>query len=120
VVFPDSRPLTGTWSGSYTCGQGPTGLTLEITGNTFGAVAAVFAFYELPENQGVPDGRFAMRGFYEFTGALRLNADETDWIVKPDGYQTVDLEGVVTDDLTSFSGNVLPQVFCATFSVTRQ
>ena len=119
ALSPDSRFLTGTWTGTYTCTQGVTGLTLEMMGSVFGTVGATFAFYPIPENPGVPSGRFAMRGLLAGTGVLRLDADETDWIEKPTGYRTVDLNGAISSDASTYSGTVVGSAGCTTFSVVR-
>lgn len=120
AVGPDSRPLTGTWTGTYTCSQGLTGLTLVMTGSIFGAVVATFDFYAVPENPDIPSGRFAMGGAYTFAGEVRLDADESDWIEQPSGYRTVDLEGVVSSDSNQYSGNVIGTIGCTTFSLVRR
>lgn len=119
ALHPDSRFLTGTWTGTFTCSQGLTGVTLVMMGTVFGTVGATFDFFPLPENPGVPSGRFAMNGAYLGTGVLELDADESDWIRKPAGYRTVDLTGVVSGDASSYSGTVIGSAGCTSFSTVR-
>ena len=83
--------LLGAWSGEYICNQGLTGMTLLIT-RVEPDIRAVFAFYELAENPGVPDGCFEMAGSFDpSTGRLDFAAGR--WIHRPEQYFTVDLEG---------------------------
>ena len=117
----DATALTGEWQGRYTCNQGLTGLTLTLAGTTGGAVDAVFSFYPVDENPGVASGSFSMRGTYNSsTRRLTLNADEDDWIERPSNYLTVDLDGTVSANLATYSGDVSGSAGCTTFLVTKQ
>lgn len=112
--------LNGDWKGTYTCSQGLTGLTLSLAGDKSGNVEAIFSFYEVPQNPGVPSGSFKMRGIYGTPRSLVLSANESDWIENP-GYVTVDLNGAVSANLTTYSGDVSgPGGSCTTFSLTKQ
>jgi hypothetical protein len=117
TVNPDASPLTGEWVGTYTCSQGLTGLTLDMTGHQNGAVDAVFMFYAVPENPGVPTGTFRMHGVYMHGRELRL--DPVEWISQPAGWHMVGLLGTISADLSTYSGYVAGSTGCTTFSVTR-
>jgi hypothetical protein len=98
---PVERPhdLSGEWSGTYSCAQGQTALTLtvergcssdDIAQHTC-TVDGVFAFGPLPANPKVP------RGSYRYTGqiadgedgTLVLTATPGGWLEQPPGYVTV-------------------------------
>lgn len=79
----------GTFSGKYGCNQGMTGITLTTKDEGDGKVTATYEFYEVPENPGVPSGKFAMTGTYT-DGELNLSGSE--WIDQPTGYVMVDLK----------------------------
>jgi hypothetical protein len=109
--------VVGTWTGTYTCGQGATGLRLEVGGSDEASLSAVFGFSALPDNPGVPSGSFAMTGT-QFGSNVDLRGSE--WISRPSGYQTVDLSGLVSDDGATFDGRVRDAgAQCTTFHLTR-
>ena len=106
----------GEWKGGYDCGQGMTGLTLTIAaagasgeGDGAGAsggssVEATFAFYEVPENPGVPSGSYRLEGGYA-DGGLALEGVE--WIEQPEGYVMVGMESDFVTRPGYFAGKVL-------------
>jgi hypothetical protein len=107
--------LTGTWTGSYACAQGETGLRLVIQAAPGGTVTATFNFFALPSNPGVPSGSFTMTGTYSSAG---VNLKHDRWISQPPGYEMVDLSA----DLPSQGGTVLSGTVttCSTtFTLTR-
>jgi hypothetical protein len=90
--------LNGRWTGWYICAQGPTGLTLTITGDEERGpehrFQAHFSFYGLPQNPHVPSGAFTMSGVHTpHNNGVTLTAE--DWIERPLHYETVDLAGGV-------------------------
>ncbi|MFI8106361.1 serine/threonine-protein kinase [Streptomyces sp. NPDC086023] len=111
--------VVGTWRGSYRCTQGLTRLDLTISGAGGTALKAVFAFSAHPDNPTVPTGSFTMIGSYE-DGRMVLRGDQ--WIVRPPGYLTVDLEAEVTGGSPSvINGTVAADgSTCTTFAVERQ
>lgn len=113
----DATPLNGKWIGKYECGQGETGLTLTIEGQSSGNVSAVFHFYAIPENPNVPTGRYSMEGVFTAKHLLVLNATENAWIERPLGWGTVNIEGYVSNDFTTYSGIVIG---CKNFSVIKK
>jgi hypothetical protein len=100
----------GEWKGAYDCGQGMTGLTLTMAdggGDGDGgdsSVEATFAFYEVPENPGVPSGSYRLEGSYA-DGGLALEGVE--WIEQPDGYVMVGMESDFVTRPSYFAGKVL-------------
>ena len=117
----DAANLIGDWTGSYTCSQGLTGLDLSIERSSSGVVNATFNFYPLPENPSVPTGSFLMEGSYGENGNLILNG--TDWLEQPTGYRTVNLEGQVSNNFSTFSGQVTSSTGaagCTTFSLSKE
>ena len=88
--------MTGRWLGGYVCGQGPTGLMLDITQEGQG-LAAVFSFGPTPGNPGVPRGAFRMTGRVAADGSLRLHP--AGWIRQPEGYEPVSLSGWVAGEV---------------------
>jgi hypothetical protein len=108
--------LTGTWTGSYVCSQGETGLRLVIQAVPDGTLTATFNFYAVPDNPGVPSGSFTMTGTYSAAG-VALTHDQ--WISQPAGYEMVDLSsGPPIQDGTVLAGSVTTPG-CSTFTVTR-
>ncbi len=109
---------TSEWSGSYVCNQGLTNLTLTITRQGSADLTAVFAFSEHPDNPGVPSGSFNMVGTFDPNGDV-VELDATDWIRQPQGWGTVDLEGVLDPTQSHIEGEVLFNG-CSSFSVSKQ
>jgi hypothetical protein len=93
--------LVGVWEGSYIAGQGETGLTLTVTkeGSEY---KAVFAFYNLPGQTNAREGSFRMNASLS-RGKYTLKAYE--WIDRPGSYNYVDLEGTISGDNFSGTGN---------------
>ena len=56
--------LTGTWTGTYFCPQGWTGLRLVLKAASNGTLAATFDFYPIDGDPGVPSGSFTLTGSY--------------------------------------------------------
>lgn len=106
-----AKALEGTWTGSYTCAQGATGLTLTVRSPD----RAEFEFYPLPENPTVPNGRFAMQWHTEPT---RFVFRQTSWIDRPGSYRMVDLIADRTDSATTLTGIVTGEG-CTTFWLSR-
>jgi WD40 repeat protein len=116
---PEAAVLTGTWTGSYVCGQGTTGLSLVTQAGRGGSLTATFNFYAVPHNPGVPSGSFTMTGTYSAAG-VRLSRSQ--WISQPFGYIMTNLRaGLPTKGGTVLRGSVrtpgLPT--CKTFAVTK-
>jgi hypothetical protein len=107
--------LTGTWSGSYVCPQGSTGLRLALRATASGGLTATFSFYPTGSNVSVPSGSFALTGSYTAKG-FQLTPDH--WISKPQNYSMVGLTGAANKSDTALSGSIVSPG-CTTFSVSR-
>lgn len=109
--------IEGVWKGSYVCGQGTTGLTLEIEGADPSRLTARFRFYPVPENPSVPSGEFEMVGGYDpSTGKFELLPGE--WINRPYGYTMVGLTGELDSTKGTLAGRVSSG--CKTFALAAQ
>jgi outer membrane protein OmpA-like peptidoglycan-associated protein len=118
----DTRTVLGEWVGTYTCGQGLTGLTLTIAEATPTSARALFHFYADPSNPRVPTGCFTMDGSYDpADDQLRLTGQE--WLLRPVGYQLVSFDGIVDAQGKRFDGIVTgqraPLRGCTTFQLAR-
>jgi len=107
--------LTGTWTGSYFCPQGQTGLRLTLKATSGGGLSATFSFYPTATNVSVPSGSFALTGSYTARG-FQLTPDH--WISKPQNYSMVGLTGAANASDTALSGSIVSPG-CTTFSVSR-
>jgi len=90
---PDATRLTGSWEGTYTCGQSPTGVSLSMSGTDTGQVTAVLDFHATPENPQLAPGRYTMSGNFSPNGTLVLRPD--GWVTRPAGSRMVGLNGKV-------------------------
>lgn len=115
--------LTGTWEGTYTCGQGLTALKLVIEAKSTTDLDAVFLFSAHPQNPNVPSGSFRMKGNLEVFNSQDipdvLDLKATTWINRPSGYVTVDLRGDVSQSKRRITGNVATPG-CSTFDVVKR
>jgi hypothetical protein len=99
--------VTGYWRGTYGCAQGLTGINLTIRQGFGVTIEAVFHFYAVPQNPGVPTGCFRMLGQYDpATRAFVLESDERQWIVQPPNYLVVNFRGTLGADGRSMRGRV--------------
>jgi serine/threonine protein kinase len=108
------RALTGTWSGTFTCGQGVTGATLQIVASSDQSVGALFQF-------GVPNsspGSYFLRGTFD-AATNRLAMRFTTWKNQPPGYPAGNVSGTVNFGTNELHGLVvLPG--CAALSMRKQ
>lgn len=109
--------ISGQWLGAFTCGDGLTGLTLDIGAPLGEHVPATFSFYALPSNPGVPNGRFWMGG--SFTGNERLVLTAGGWLQQPAGFELLDLDGTFSADRRTYSGVVVGSTDCTGFFVSK-
>jgi hypothetical protein len=109
--------LPGEWRGAYTCGHGFAGLTL-VFGDMIGDhLPATLRFYPLPSNPDAPSGSFWMGG--TFDGAQRLVLTAGGWIEQPAGYESFDLDGVLSEDGRTYTGVVVGGPGCTSFFVSK-
>lgn len=97
-------PETRTWRGSYSCGQGDTGLEVTLRPLGQGRLEGTLSFFPLPANPGVPRGCYRVTGQADPTGGVELRGGQ--WVRQPPGYHTVDLSGRIGPD-AGFSGEVV-------------
>jgi hypothetical protein len=102
------------WTGSYTCPQGLTNLTLHI-GNVFGAsIDAIFEFDYVPGNT---SGSYALTGsFDETTQQARFTPGA--WISQPPGWISVGMLGTVQSGCAVYSGEITDDD-CGSFTVQQ-
>lgn len=97
-------PETRTWRGSYSCGQGDTGLEVTLRPLGQGRLEGTLSFFPLPANPGVPRGCYRVTGQADPTGGVELRGGQ--WVRQPPGYYMVDLRGRIGAD-SGFSGQVI-------------
>jgi hypothetical protein len=103
--------VAGKWTGTYTCSQGETGLTLTIQGPDT-ELRATFAFY--------PVSGSGEKGSYKMGGALNggtMRLIGTEWIQQPEGFGMVNLSSSNVT-ATTITGKVEADG-CTDFSVKR-
>lgn len=117
-VDVDASDVVGSWEGAYECGQGDTGLALEISeGAAEGELTAIFHFRTIPSNPDVPEGSYRMKGFLE-DGKLRLR--RLEWIDRPAGYVMVGLNARVTERAPQTITGTVSNVGCGAFAIDRK
>jgi hypothetical protein len=107
----------GVWVGRYHCGQGETGLTLTIQTQATGGLRALFHFYAVQTNPSVPEGCYTMSGTFDPVGK-GIYFIAKDWLLRPDGYVTVDLSGRIAATGDDMRGAVQYPT-CGTFALYR-
>ncbi len=75
----------GDWVGSYTCAQGLTGGTLQITKLKGENFEGIFRFYPTPKNPYVASGRYIVYGQYD-QDSLRILINPGKWLQRPPNY----------------------------------
>jgi hypothetical protein len=107
--------LVGSWYGTYTCPQGPTGLHLQVAPEKAGAAPVMLNFYPVPANPSVPQGSVRFRGTLSGT---TVHLTPVAWVVQPAGYVFTDFVGALPAGRDVFSGTVTGPG-CTTFSLQR-
>jgi eukaryotic-like serine/threonine-protein kinase len=108
--------LAGTWTGTYVCSQGETGLRLAIQATAGGALTATFNFYAVPANPGVPSGSFTMTGTSSHSG---VHLTHGHWIKEPAGYMMVDLSAPPASNGGALLSGTVTTPSCTTFTVKK-
>lgn len=109
---------SGTWEGSYACGQGDTALTLILRpGPNRGALDGLFHFHASAGNPGVPEGCFTMTGSVDGQ-SRQVSLAAGPWLLQPFGYVTVDLVGQLEPGGARLSGRVIGPL-CQGFKLRR-
>lgn len=113
--------VLGQWNGTYTCGQGLTGMTLDITQSAGSGIDAAFRFFPVAANPGAASGSGTLHGTYS-AGHMSLTWQK--FTSNPAGYTGINLDGSLSGagDAQTLSGTVsiLPGGLpCTTFTLTR-
>jgi hypothetical protein len=121
AATPPTTPVldpSGVYSGTYSCSQGETPLTLTLHNEGNDRLTAVFSF-SIATRSGGPVETFSYRlqGRHNLTGDTRLTP--ANWESKrPSGYSMVGMSGRFDHQTGTFSGRITAPG-CTTFSVTR-
>ncbi len=115
---PASNGPEGQWDGAYTCVQGRTALSLTITARDETHFSALFHFRPIPSNPTVPEGCFKMNGIFN-SGSRQLVFSPGDWILKPRGYVTVGLSGILDETSQNYDGKITGGFNCTIFHLSR-
>ncbi len=101
VVVEEFSPV-GKWTGSYTCGQGATGGTLEIQTLKGRNFEGLFRFYPTEKNLSVSRGSYTVYGQYD-KESKRILINPGEWITRPAGYYNTVLVGIFNSARNTFS-----------------
>jgi hypothetical protein len=97
VVAGSTAAQGGDWRGTYGCAQWLTAVNLTVRQRFGSSVDAVFHFYAVPQNPGVPTGCFWMQGrLGANTQEFSLTSDNSQWIVGPGNYVVVNFHGCLS------------------------
>jgi hypothetical protein len=113
---PAPGTIGGEWSGKYFCAQAVTGTQLIFSGD---GLRALFHFYAVPENPGVPEGCFTMAGFFDPNSSM-LNLTAGQWLVRPRNFCTANVSGLVDAGRQNFLGRLLGPPGCTVIALTRE
>jgi hypothetical protein len=92
----DATGLSGVWTGTYECAQGPTALELVLHGNAHGIVRGSFSF-SVPAQGEELGGSYRVLGRLTGTSLVLRPIDEA--IELPEGYVPVGIQATVTGPL---------------------
>jgi hypothetical protein len=103
-AFPRPNPFAArrTWVGDYDCIQGRTGLALRVIDVRGKRVRAVFDFHHAASGAA---GQYVVGGAFD-EGSGRVTFEPGPWIIHPDGYAPVGMEGEVSVDGQRFVGRI--------------
>ncbi len=103
-VFPAPNPFShlGTWVGDYDCRQGNTGVAFRILDVRGRVVRAIFDFHHAPSGAA---GAYLMSGTYD-PETRRAHFEPSEWIVRPENYYMVGMDGEVSLDGSLFAGKM--------------
>ena len=110
-----TRRIVGSWRGWYICGQGKTGLVLDIRRLPDGGLAGRFNFFPVRENPNIPQGAFEVR---VLVGHTHTFIEPTRWLERPNGYQMVSMFGLMNETGTSYQGKIQLNT-CSDFTLSK-
>ena len=108
----------GSWVGSYTCAQGYTGATLDITSLKGENFTGTFRFYPTPKNSYVPRGSYTVNGQYD-RESQRILINPGKWIEHPKNYYDTVMVGGFDPAAHSFSAYFQGITGCTSFEAKR-
>ncbi len=111
--------FSGSWTGTYTCAQGLTGIDIMFDAPANGEITAVFSFYAVASNPGVPSGRFRVVGTAPGPGDRQLTLFPDAWIQRPTGYAMVGVDLQLTPDGKAMRGKLSGAPGCTTALLGR-
>jgi hypothetical protein len=82
----------GDWVGGYTCDQGYTGGTLQISHLKGENFDGIFRFYPTPKNPTVPAGRYTVYGQYD-RASQRILINPGKWLERPRNFYNTIMVG---------------------------
>ena len=86
-----------TWRGTYTCGQGLTGLEVTLRPVGQGQLVGTLSFFPVSGNSNAASGCYNITARAD-RATQRLTTRAGSWIQQPPGYSTVDLDGIISDN----------------------
>jgi hypothetical protein len=111
-------PAYSVWSGTYTCNQGLTGVTLSIDLEDTDATA-VFEFSAVPSNPSVPTGSSRMKGtITQGPAGANIELDPDAWISQPPGWFLVGVSATSDGALAEMHG-VIRTTTCGAIDLVR-
>jgi hypothetical protein len=113
---PAQRSVGGKWSGRYSCAQGITGARVVLSQD---GSRALFHFFAVPENRGVPDGCFRMSGVFN-SASNTLDLTAGDWIIRPRNYVSANVSGLIDANRQSFLGRLIGPPGCTVITLTKE
>lgn len=104
----------GDWVGNYTCAQGTTGGTLQISHVKGGQFEGIFRFYPTPKNPYTPAGRYTVYGEYD-ADSQRILINPGKWLQRPKDFQNTIMIGSFDPTAKTFSGFFQGVMGCTSF-----
>ena len=92
----------GAWVGEYTCAQGHTGATLQITQVQSDHFDGTFHFYKTAKSPYVPEGVYKVYGQYD-AASQRILINPGPWIERPTDFYTTVMVGSFDPSRQTFS-----------------
>ncbi len=108
----------GEWVGSYTCQQGYTGGSMQITHLDGKNFEGTFRFYPTPKNVNVPKGMYHIYGQYD-AASHRILINPGKWIDRPPAYYNTVIVGSFEPTRDSFSAYFQGISGCTSFEAKR-
>ena len=104
----------GNWVGNYTCTQGYTGGTLQITSLKGENFQGTFRLYPTEKNPYIPAGRYAVYGQYD-KNSQRILINPGSWIMRPKNYYNTVMVGSFDPVNRNFSAYFQGITGCTSF-----